>query len=139
DVRRRFDLEPVRRQPLDANRRPGSLRSGPEVLAHACDEVPPTVNRAPVEGVRLRLAEVAVFGFTFGSEPEAIDVLAYPTFVVPASCRDPVAHLPFELVEQHVVMHSIVMDRVLTIQFGKGRGAILIGDRWNSSRILFLL
>ena len=69
----------------------------------------------------------AVFGFSFRSEPESVDVLSDPALVVPASCRDSVTGLPFELIEQHVVIHSIVMNGVLTIQLGKGGGTIRVG------------
>ncbi len=79
------------------------------------------------------LAGVAV---SFGPKPYPVHVLADPPAGVPAHARDTAARLPFELVEQHVVVHAIVVHRVLVVQLRERGRAILVGDRRNGSRIV---
>ena len=72
NVTSEFDFEPVRREALDAHRCPRSGWTRLEVLPDTGHDVPPPGELAPVEDVRLRLADAAIFTVAFGAKPNAV-------------------------------------------------------------------
>src|SRR5687767_5067885 len=101
DVAGQLDFEPVRRQPLDSERRPGTRSAGVEFLLDARDQIPPSGDPTSVEQVRLRVPNAAVVSVAFGPEPELIAVAADPSPGIDVHTRAASVRLPFELIEQH--------------------------------------
>src|SRR5690606_25312017 len=103
DVSRRFDLEPVRRQPLDADGGPCLRIARAEVLAHARDDVPPSREAVPPEGIDRCALEPSIVRLGLRPEPEAVDVAADPARVLQPGAARPRA-LPLELIEEHDIV-----------------------------------
>ena len=110
-VRSGLDLEQVRRQALQTDRRPGLGSAGPRILSHAGHDVPPARDRPAVEGVHVSRVEAAVVALAFGAEPETVAILADPAARIPGDATGGAA-LPLELIEQHEIVHRAVMHRV---------------------------
>jgi hypothetical protein len=128
DIGGGLHIEPVRHQALDARRRPRLGRTRREVLPDANHDVPPARELAAVEGVRLRVVQLAAEALPFGAEPQAIPVAADPALGVPSEPVIAAPQLPFELVEQHEEVDVVVVHRV-TVDVGERRRPIRIGNR----------
>src|SRR5690606_26891594 len=87
DVRGRLHVEPVRREPLNADCRPGARRTRAEVMTHAGHELPPSRDGTAVERIHLAGRQGTVPRPALGPEAEAVDVAADPALAVPADLR----------------------------------------------------
>ena len=135
DVSGQIDLEPLRREALNAERQPRVLWAGPHVMTNPADPIPPSRERARVQDLHLRLVEGAVHGLAFRLHPHAIQIAADPRLVIPPQSLRAVDVLPLELIEEHAVVPHAVVHGV-AVGLGERRLAVGVRDRRHGYRIL---
>src|SRR5690606_21103944 len=123
EIGSRLDLEPVRREPLHADRSPSARRALADIVPHARLEAPPPgCNAIPQKLVACFIGIIDVLAFRL--PPRLVVVVAEPSLCVP--CKDvPISRFtPFELIEgQHrtrrVVIHPHELDHALVRHIGQ--------------------
>src|SRR5690606_12747652 len=93
-----IDVEPVRREPLHTERRPGSRCHGPAVAPHTGDHVPPSRVLVAEEHLRGRLFDAAAPAHAFGAVPDAVAIAPNPA---PRLDRSVVTAQPLETIGEH--------------------------------------
>ena len=80
-----LDLEPVGRDPFNADGGISAGRPRPEVLANADLQIEPRIDRARVERLNFGAFNPAPHAtFAFGFDHEPVDIAAEPAFAIPA-------------------------------------------------------
>ena len=108
-------IDELRRQALDADRRPGVRGLRPRIEAHAGNDVPPPADRSPKEDLRFGGIEDAVNRLALGSHEDAIAIAADPRSAVPAKSGLAVHDLRLELIEQHLVADRAIVNGVAAV------------------------
>ena len=120
---------------MHPDRERGTRRVWQRIQPHPRRHVPPPRDGASVEQVRLRLVETAARALPFGAKPQPVAILTDPAPGIPTEAAQAISGLPLELIEQHEVVHGVVVHRVPR-DIREGRRPIGIGERRDERRQL---
>jgi hypothetical protein len=131
NVRGRLELEFVGREAdhTDADERLGGSRM--KIMAHACDQIPPSAHGAAGEQFEIGRFGVTLELLAFASKPEAIHVAAGPAERLPreSGARIGIAQLEPIEAEENVCTH--IMSGMAAAQHRKRSGTIGVRQRRN--------
>eukprot|EP00160_Parvularia_atlantis_P006580 Unigene15755_Nuclearia_a/m.46951 Unigene15755_Nuclearia_a/g.46951 ORF Unigene15755_Nuclearia_a/g.46951 Unigene15755_Nuclearia_a/m.46951 type:complete len:370 (-) Unigene15755_Nuclearia_a:455-1564(-) len=131
-----FGLEVVKCHALDTERRPGLGRFRLEILAHPGNHIPPWADRAAVQQLQFGILGDTVGAFTFGADPQTVDIAAYPARSIPGQRAAFIGILVLELIQQEEAVDRTVVH-LMPAQRREGRLAVGIGqhrDRGTAGR-----
>src|SRR5690606_10405720 len=100
DVRRRLELEPVGREPLNAERAPRPAPARLRVVPHARDDLPPASNEHAAEELDVRAHGLAAAASAFAAQPQPTKASAGPRRDFPVEPLRAVRLRGLETVEQ---------------------------------------
>jgi hypothetical protein len=85
--------------------------------------------------VRLRFTDATFLAIALRTEPDTVPIAADPPFAVQIETAAIIDGLPFELIQEHVVMQCPIVNG-MSLHIRECSFAILIGERRDEGRVI---